>query len=273
MDRTNAAVGRLRRAVATYGTAGLAQEASRRARTWAHRAEEHLWWELDLRVERTPHPMPDGFVLCRLPESDVDLAADLRVVNFEAAAERYRRGGEFWTVQRAGRLVFGVWMFPSSLPVHAVPGGWVGVPPGVIGMEDGAVAPEASRANIALPALDHIAEHYREQGAHAIVAKTAVTNRPVFVLLTRAGYRRAAPRVPCCRCALTVRPTAPSVNAGSRAAMAVPFTSESSAQRSGPANVECIRAARRYPARVRSTNTGRFVTAVFATIACAPCSR
>ena len=116
MDRIKDAVGRAQRAVTTYGTIGLAQEASTRLRTWAHRAEEHLWWERDLRVARTSHPMPDGLVLSRLPERDVHLAADLRMVNFGAAAERYRRGGEFWVVRREGRVVFGVWVFPHDLP-------------------------------------------------------------------------------------------------------------------------------------------------------------
>lgn len=187
------ALGRARHAVANYGSAELLREATRRARTWSHRTEEHRWWERDLTAAPPPQPMPTGFTLGRLQPDEVDRAADLPFVNFGAAPERYRSGGEFWVVTgAAGRVVFGVWLFPRRLPVHVAPRGWIGMPPGVVGMEDGAVAPEAAKAHITRPALDAIAEHYRDRGAHVIVVKTETANRPVAFLLSRSGYRRVA---------------------------------------------------------------------------------
>lgn len=192
LGRIGNAAQRGRDAVRTHGVGGVAREATGRLRTWAHRVEQHHWWELDLTTDRPGRALDDAFTLRELPPGEIHRTADLPMINYAAATERYAAGATFWAAMAGEQAAFGVWVFPERLQVTAARGGWVRLPTGVIGLEDGATATEFRRSNVALGALAGIADHFRAAGAHAMVAKTAVDNRPVFMLLTRAGYTRVA---------------------------------------------------------------------------------
>ncbi|GAA1861212.1 hypothetical protein GCM10009836_46710 [Pseudonocardia ailaonensis] len=191
LDGARTVVGRVQRARETHGVSGVVRTAGARVRQWAHRIEEHHWWEAVLADVPQARPMPEGMTAGRLPREDIDKAASLPMVNFAAAGERYAAGGHNWVaLDETDRAAFGTWAFPGKVPLRVGHRGWATLPADVVGVEDGATTPAARRTNVAIAVLGVMADTYTAEGMRSLVAKTAVGNRPVYMLLSRAGYRR-----------------------------------------------------------------------------------
>ena len=191
LDRVRTVATRVSQARDAHGVTGMLRTAVERLRHWAYHAEDHHWWEVELASAPEVRPAPAGAEIRLLPQAEIEKASNLPMINFEAAGARYAAGGDNWVaLNAADRAMFGVWCFPGKVPLHVGLSGWATLPADVVGIEDGATAPESRRSNVAISVLGRMADHYADNGMTSMVCKTAVGNRPVYMLLARVGYRR-----------------------------------------------------------------------------------
>ncbi|MGH2930282.1 MAG: hypothetical protein ACRDL8_18905, partial [Solirubrobacteraceae bacterium] len=115
---------RAARAARRDGLASTARRAAGELRTRVALQERHTWYELSLAGLEAPE-LPDGVVLARLTDHDVDLLGGLRgAIAGDAARERLAGGAQAWAALRGRTPVFACWVFPERAPTIAARTGW-----------------------------------------------------------------------------------------------------------------------------------------------------
>jgi RimJ/RimL family protein N-acetyltransferase len=119
-------------------------------------------------------------------------------------------GHQPWIVERGGRVGFICWIHRRRAPVAGVRGGWIDLPPEVVGLEGSLTLPAFRGQGIARGAWSEVADGLAGEGVHAVVTKVEEQNGASRAALGRAGFREVAAMTldrSWGRSRVTVRPT------------------------------------------------------------------
>jgi hypothetical protein len=185
-------VARVGRAVSRHGFSGTFRLAAWSVSRLAYLREVHVWYRLDLQRDRSAALLPAGMSVSRVSRSQIGALAHLSTVSARAVERRMDRGAEWWLATRQGLPVFACWIFRRQTPLVAVPGGWVDLPVGTVGLDDSTCV-DATRARAIAPAVwSAVAANLAEHGVQAIVTKVEETNLPYRRAIEHAGFRAVA---------------------------------------------------------------------------------
>lgn len=186
------AVGRIRRGLRRHGFVGSLRLAGALLTRLAYLRESHVWYLLALAGDRSWIPLPAGMEAGRATDAELGLLAELPTVSLREARRRVAAGAEPWLVRDGARAVFACWIFRDRVPALAAPGGWLELPPGVVGLEDSITSPAYRGRGIAPAAYCAIAGALARDGAGAILTKIEPANVPVQRALEKAGFHSVA---------------------------------------------------------------------------------
>jgi len=184
--------GRMRLAVRREGTSGALRMIARRAVRPLLCSEDHVWYALDLTVERPRVPLASGLQLRRVEETDSEVLEQIANVTARECRLRIRAGHDVWGVLEAERVLFSCTIFRGEAPAMAGVGGRVRLAPGTVCLEDSITVPDARRREIASAAVLAVLEALAAQGTRCVVTKVAVDNVPTRRGAEKLGFEGVA---------------------------------------------------------------------------------
>lgn len=186
------AAARALKVVRRDGARIAARRVAERVRPLVWLEEQHVWYQLDLPVDGAgPWDATDGLRLVSPGRADAELApfAQLPTVHPAGARGRMDEGGTPYLVLEGAQAVFACWIWPRSVPVLAARGGFLGLPDGVVCLEDSVASPLARGRGIAPRTWTALAHTWAQRGATAMITKVGVDNVPSRRAVTKAGFR------------------------------------------------------------------------------------
>jgi ribosomal protein S18 acetylase RimI-like enzyme len=158
----------------------------------AYLRESHVWYRLDLTREVPQRSMPPGLTIGRAGAGDLGLLDQLATVGPVEARRRLDSGAEVWIAREGDRAAFSCWIFHDRMPAVAAKGGWLGLPPRTVGLEDSVTSPFYRGRAVAPAAWSAIGAALSGGRVDAIVTKVEHDNVPCQRALEKIGFRPVA---------------------------------------------------------------------------------
>ena len=187
-------ISRLRLALHRHGVRGTIGKVGQRARERLYFDRTWIWYELPLGTDRTQASLPPGLVLTQGGASEASLLNELPSGNDEWRARRWLgAGNDLWLVLDEGRPVFACMIFHGSTPTRAARGGWLPLPPDVVGLEASSTSTSyRGRGPIGSAAWSQIADRLERTGVKSIITHVGEENKIMRWALVRSGFREIA---------------------------------------------------------------------------------
>lgn len=158
----------------------------------AYLKERHIWYRLDLALDR-PHPvLPPGFELGPASVGELELLRGLETVGLQEAQQRIAAGAELWLLRQAGEVAFACWIFRGRTPVLAARGGWLRLPNDTVCLEDSVTAVHYRGQGLAPAVWSRVADSLAVQGFTALITKVAEDNQPSRRAVEKVGFEPVA---------------------------------------------------------------------------------
>lgn len=183
-----AVTARVRRKVSTEGPKATVKHGAHLARRLALAREEHIWYRLTVAGERPNLELPPGVsITAATSASDVD---DIAALGQDpgTAHRHFEEGHTLWLAREDGEVLFACWIFWTSAPMFAVPGGQMSLWPGTVLLEDSFVSPLARGRGIAPASWSQIADQLGAQRVESVLTKVETVNRPSRSAVEKAGF-------------------------------------------------------------------------------------
>lgn len=150
--------------------------------------ERHLWYWLDLTVERRQLVMPGGMELVRGGLQDLPLLAQLKRMGMFEAEWRLSDGAELWIAKEGAQAAACCWIFRDRAPLLAARGNWLRLPPNTVILEDVMTHAAYRGRGIAPAVLTQVADDLARRGASAMLAKVEANNVVSQRMVEKAGF-------------------------------------------------------------------------------------
>jgi len=149
----------------------------------------HVWYLLDLRVERPRLPLPPGYVVEEVAPGSSEVAF-LEVLGSNAPADarsRFEAGGRLFTASADGELAFACWVF-RAIPTIAARSGWYRVRDDARALEH-SITVEAHRGRGLAPAVwSELCDLLEAESVTGLLTKVGLTNDASRRAVTKAGF-------------------------------------------------------------------------------------
>jgi GNAT superfamily N-acetyltransferase len=190
-------IDRAKDSVERYGFGGVVHRAAilagRSARQFVSMREQHVWYRLMVGDSSRPRvALGCDLTLVRAGIDDLWLLEQLPAVGAFKARLRLASRAQLWLVRDGDRAAFSCWTFAERAPVLAARGGWLGLPPAVVVLEESVTSPDYRGRNIAPAAWSGIADQLASEGVTMMITKVAEDNIASRRAVEKAGFREGA---------------------------------------------------------------------------------
>jgi hypothetical protein len=176
-----------------HGVRGTIGKVVQRARERVYFVRTWIWYELPLGADRPRASLPPRLVLTRGGASEASLLNELPNGNEWRARRWLGASNDLWLVLDEGRPVFACMIFHGSTPTRAARGGWLPLPPDVVGIEASSTSTSyRGRGPIGPAAWSQIADRLEKTGARSIITHVGEENKIMRWALVRSGFREIA---------------------------------------------------------------------------------